>query len=77
MYFEILGELESVEVIAAGRAVNQRRALREAFGGERWRKMKGVALVRLPDGSVSRAELHWFEAHGVGRRRLKIKRLLG
>lgn len=76
MYFEILGDMESIEVIASGRGVRQRALLRAAYGGDRWRKMKGEAQVVLDDGSVRRAEIHWFEAHGVGRRRFKIKRIL-
>jgi hypothetical protein len=76
MRFDILGDIESVEVIAAGTGVRLRRALRKAYGPGRWRKMKGVATVRLQRGRVQRVELHWYEAHGVGRRDFKIKRYL-
>lgn len=74
--FEIVGTLESIEVIAIGRRIRYLSGLREQYGKGRWRKLKGVAAVRLPDGRVRLAELHWYEAHGIGRRRLKIKRFL-
>lgn len=73
---EILGEIDHVEVIAAGPSVRSRRALAKAYGVGNWRKLKGIATVRLPDGFVSRAEVHWYEAHGRGRADVKIKRLL-
>ena len=76
MRFEIHGEITDVETLAEGPGVRHLEALRKVYGGLRWRKRKGVATVRLPDGRLFRAEIHWFEAHGVGRRRLKIKRLL-
>jgi hypothetical protein len=76
MRFEIVGPLRDVEVIAEGRSVKQRRQLRRRYGGRRWRKLKGVATVRLGDGSLWWAEIHWYEAHGVGKVRHKIKRLL-
>lgn len=76
MYFEVVGEITNVETIAKGRSVRARRNLNKRFGRGRWRKLKGEALVRLADGSTSRAELHWFEAHGIGRRKIKIKRFL-
>jgi hypothetical protein len=69
-------EITDVEVIAAGTGVRVRAKLNKAYGVGRWRKLKGTALVELPDGSVARAELHWYEAHGIGRRDMKIKRLL-
>ena len=75
--FEILGPIRDVEVIAAGRGVRIRRRLRREHGGLRWRKMKGVALVHEYDGDVYEAEIHWFEAHGVGRCDWKIKRRFG
>lgn len=76
MYFDVVGEVTDVEVIAKGRSVRARKSLSAQFGRGRWRKIKGVALVRLRDGSTSRAEIHWYEAHGIGRRRFKIKRFL-
>jgi hypothetical protein len=74
--FRLRGEITDVEVIATGRAVRVRGKLRKVYGGGRWRKLKGRALVELPDGSVALAELHWYEAHGVGRKDMKVKRLL-
>ena len=76
MTFEIIGPLTETEAIAVGPAVRQRQQLRRRYGGRRWRKLKGVALVRLRGGAVRRAEIHWFEAHGIGRVRFKIKRIL-
>lgn len=74
--FEILGEIRDVEVIAAGRGVFIRRYLEHTYGEARWRKMKGMATVSLADGTVCEAEVHWFEAHGIGRKEFKIKRLI-
>ena len=74
--FEVIGDITDVETIAKGVSVRERKSLSRRYGTGRWRKLKGVALVRLPEGTTSRAEIHWFEAHGVGRRKLKIKRLL-
>lgn len=74
--FEILGEIRNVETIAAGRGVYIRNHLKRAYGPGRWRKMKGTATVRLADGTVCDAEIHWFEAHGIGRKDFKIKRTI-
>ena len=76
MYFEVVGEISTVETIATGPSVRDRASLEERYGPGRWRKMKGVATVRLASGRVRRAEIHWYEAHGIGKRRLKIKRFL-
>ncbi len=73
MDFEVLGPLRDVTTIASGRAIRELRRLRRRYGKSRWRKRKGWASVRLLDGTVHRAELHWYEAHGVGRREMKIK----
>jgi hypothetical protein len=70
------GEIRDVEVIAAGRGVNIRRFLERTYGKGRWRKLKGRAVVRLADGTVCEAEIHWYEAHGLGRRDFKIKRFI-
>jgi hypothetical protein len=74
--FEILGPIGNVEVIAAGRGVKMAKILRRRYGGDRWRKMKGTALVREDNGDSYEAEIHWYEAHGVGKRAWKIKRRL-
>lgn len=77
MRFEIIGRIEKISAIAAGTSVRVRAALRKAHGAGRWRKMKGIATVRLRNGQVRRVELHWYEAHGIGRRDIKIKRYVG
>jgi len=74
--FEILSELRAVETIAAGRGVYIRRYLERTYGRGRRRKMKGIATVRLTDGTICEAEIHWFEAHGIGRKDFKIKRII-
>jgi len=71
--FEVIGEIEQVETIAAGRSVNVRSFLRKTYGRGRWRKLKGIATVQLPNGKRRRVELHWYEAHGIGKRDFKIK----
>jgi hypothetical protein len=73
---EPLGEIVDIEVIAVGKAIRELPRLRRIYGRGWWRKLKGTAVVRLPDGSVCRAEVHWYEAHGIGRKELKVKRLL-
>lgn len=76
MYFEIVGEITQIEVIAVGSAIKDIARLRKQFGIGRWRKLKGVAIVRLANGILRLAEVHWYEAHGIGRRKLKIKRVI-
>ena len=74
MDFRIVGQITQVEVIASGPGIRVLRV--RAYGQGRWRKLKGVALVRLPNDSLRRVELHWYEAHGKGKRDIKIKRYL-
>lgn len=74
--FEIVGDIEQVETIATGRGVKIRALLQKAHSKGRWRKLKGEATVRLPNGTLRRVELHWYDAHGIGRRDFKIKRFL-
>lgn len=76
MHFEIINEIENVEMIAVGGKIRDIMRLRKQYGVGRWRKMKGVVNVRLHSGSIRKAELHWYEAHGIGRKKMKIKRLL-
>jgi len=76
MYFEITSEIEHIEVIAKGPSVRERARLTAQFGQGRWRKLKGTATVRLRTGVACRVELHWYEAHGIGRKKFKIKRFL-
>jgi hypothetical protein len=71
--FRILGSISGIEVIAVGRGVRIADTLRERFGGTRWRKLKGTALIEDEHGRIANAEIHWFEAHGVGRVQWKIK----
>ncbi len=73
MEFEILGEIRDIETIATGRGVYIRRYLERTYGKGRWRKMKGISTVRLADGTIRETEIHWFEAHGIGRNDFKIK----
>lgn len=76
MSFEIIGEINDIEVIAVGSGIRDRARLRRLYGRGRWRKLKGTALVRLASGRVRLAELHWYEAHGIGRKEIKRKRYL-
>jgi hypothetical protein len=76
MFFEIVAGIHRVETIAISKGVREVARLRKKYGDGRWRKLKGIALVRLEDGSLRKAEVHWYEAHGVGRREIKIKRIL-
>ena len=70
MHFDILEDIVGVETIANGSGIRDLARLQKLYGKGRWRKMKGVALIRLQNGRVRRAELHWYEAHGIGKRRL-------
>jgi hypothetical protein len=74
--FEIIGDITDIEVIAVNLSIRELQRLKADFGGRRWRKLKGVGLVRFPSGEVRRVELHWYEAHGIGRRKMKVKRIL-
>ena len=65
--FEFLSELYAIETIARGNSVEQRAFLNQRFGRGRWRKMKGRAIIRYSNGKVTEAEIHWFEAHGIGK----------
>ena len=76
MVFEILSEVRDIETIAVGRGVHIRRHLDRTYGKGRWRKMKGRATVQFADGTIAETEIHWFEAHGIGRRDFKIKRVV-
>jgi hypothetical protein len=76
MFFKIIGRISDIETIASGAAIRERRRLRKLYGGRSWRKLKGIAAVKLADGTMCYAEVHWYEAHGVGAREFKIKRIL-
>ncbi len=77
MHFEVLGKIENIEIIAVGGNIRDIIRLRKRYGSGRWRKLKGIAMVKLENGNIHTAEVHWFEAHGIGKRKMKIKRLLG
>lgn len=76
MDFQIIGDITIIETIAAGAGIRDLKRLRRAYGIGRWRKVKGVARIRLNSGLVRLAELHWYEAHGIGRKEIKRKRYL-
>ena len=76
MHFEIIGAIQNIETIAVGGRIDEIMRLRRQYGPGRWRKVKGIARVRLTNGSIRKAEIHWYEAHGIGRKKMKIKLFL-
>lgn len=76
MKFELLGPIRDIETIASGHGIRDRRILTELFGPGNWRKLKGFGTVRFANGTVADAELHWYEAHGIGKRWIKVKRVI-
>ncbi len=74
--FDIIGSITNREVIAQGKGIRDLPKLKDRYGDGNWRKCKGEAMIELPDGRIRRAELHWYEAHGIGKRRMKRKRYL-
>ena len=76
MHFEIIGEIEEIATIASGGRIRDIMRLQKQFGRGHWRKLKGLAQVRLQSGDIRKAEVHWYEAHGIGKRKMKIKRFL-
>lgn len=76
MPFEIVGQITKIEVIAKGRAIRDLSRLRKKYGAGKWRKLKGNANVKLDNGDIRYAEIHWYEAHGIGKRKFKIKQFL-
>jgi len=76
MGFRIVGRIVDVEIIASGTALRKRKRLWRLYGKGRWRKMKGIATVEFPDGTITHAEVHWYEAHGIGAKDYKIKRII-
>lgn len=75
-YFELIGQITEIETIAVGSKIHELPRLQKQFGTGRWRKLKGVATVRLINNNVRTVEVHWYEAHGIGKRKIKIKRYL-
>jgi hypothetical protein len=76
MHFDIIGAITDIETIAARDSIRELIRLRKVYGAGRWRKLKGIATVCLADGTLCTAELHWYEAHGIGRREIKLKRIV-
>jgi hypothetical protein len=76
VFFEIVGEITLIETMAAGHSIRELARLQKIYGQGRWRKQKGTATIRLNDGTQFKAEIHWYEASGVGRKEYKIKRVL-
>ena len=76
VYFEIIGVIEEKEIIAIGGKIRDIMRIQKQHGPGRWRKLKGIAKVRLESGKICRAEIHWYEAHGIGKKNIKIKRIL-
>ena len=76
MNFEIIGKITNVEIIAVGSSIRDLDRLRKMYGAGRWRKLKGTATISLANGRIRVAELHWYEAHGIGRKDIKRKRYL-
>lgn len=76
MHFEIINEIHDIKTIAVGGRIRDIMRLQKQFGIGRWRKMKGVAKIRLQSGRIRNAELHWYEAHSIGKKKMKIKRFL-
>jgi hypothetical protein len=74
--FEIIGAIRNIESIAIGSRIRGIDYLQKIHGRGRWRKLKGIADVRLANGGIRRVELHWYEAHGIGQKDMKIKRYL-
>jgi hypothetical protein len=74
--FEILGNIKDIEPIAIGRKIRVLTQLQQTYGQGRWRKMKGIARVKLPNGEIRLVELHWYESYGIGRKNIKIKSYL-
>ena len=76
MYFQLIEEIKEIEVIAIGGRIRDIMRLKKQYGQGRWRKLKGVVNIRLENGKIRKAEVHWYEAHGIGKKKMKIKRFL-
>jgi hypothetical protein len=74
--FEILGEIRDIETIAIGRSIRELDRLQKIYGSGRWRKLKGLTTIQLEDGTICEAQIHWYEAHGIGKKEIKIKYIL-
>lgn len=76
MYFEIISDITAIENISAGSSIKEINRLRKVYALGRWRKLKGIATIRLANGKICLAEIHWYEAHGIGKKEFKIKRIV-
>jgi hypothetical protein len=76
MHFDVISDIAGIEIIGIGKSIRDLPRLRRVYGGGRWRKLKGVARVRLQSGEIRTAELHWYECHGIGKKEIKRKRCL-
>ncbi len=76
MNFQLISDITKIQTIALGKSIHDHKRLRKFYGRGRWRKLKGIASIRLASGRIHLAELHWYEAHGIGRKEIKIKRIL-
>jgi hypothetical protein len=74
--FEIVGRITGIDTIAVGKSIHEVERLVKIYGDGRWRKLKGTAQIQLKDGTVCMAEIHWYEAHGIGKKEFKIKHIL-
>jgi hypothetical protein len=74
--FKLVGEISEIELIAIDRSIRELKRLRRGYGRGRWRKLKGIAPIQFSDGTIHQGELHWYEAHGIGRKEIKIKRII-
>jgi hypothetical protein len=73
MNFEIVSEIKNIQIIAIGNSIRDLERLRKTYGTGRWRKLKGVSQIRLNNGKIRLAELHWYEVHGIGKKEMKRK----
>ena len=76
MYFEIIGEIKGIQIIASENSIREIGRLNKYHGKGRWRKMKGFARIKLDDATIHEAELHWYEAHGIDKKEYKIKQYI-
>ncbi len=76
MIFDIINDITEIETIATGSGIRELNRLRKMYGHGNWRKMKGITRIRLPSGKIRLAELHWYEAHGIGKKEIKRKKYL-
>lgn len=76
MHFKLIGEIREVETIAVGRRIKNLNRLNKIYGRTNWRKLKGICRVKLEDGTILDAEVHWYEGHGIGKKEIKIKKYI-